>query len=107
MGSIREKRQMAAIGGGIARSAVKIGCTAAALGLFAAVVPSTFSSQCGLISPAFADDASQRTVSLDIEAADLHEVVHMLQQQTGVNIVIRDEGQTFGKVNVTLNHTPL
>jgi len=107
MGSIREKRQIAAIGGSMVKSAVKIGCTAAVMGALAGVMPVSFNSQCGLIAPAYADDSASKTVSLDIEAADLHQVVHMLQQQTGVSIVIRDEGQTFGKVNVTLNHTPL
>lgn len=112
MGLIREGRQRAsaASGGSLLRTALNLGCAAACCGIAAGVGPLAPSSHFGLIAAAYADDMSAKTVSLDIEAADLHEVVHMLQQQTGVNIVIKDvkDGDPpYGKVNVTLNHTPL
>lgn len=53
----------------------------------------------GLASP-------DKTVTIDITSADIFTVVNMLKRQTGMDIVIQDEGRPFGKVNVLLNHAP-
>ena len=51
-------------------------------------------------------DASGRTVDVQVQDADLSSVVNLLQRQTGLNFIIQNNGQPFGKVTVGLTHAP-
>lgn len=50
------------------------------------------------------DASSGRFVDLSIIDGNLAMVIKLLQQQTGLEVMLQDAGRPFGRVSVTLNH---
>lgn len=94
------------------RGALKVGVTAALCGILIGVGPASI--RCTVspfaISSATADTLTEgvpQTVDVNVVHADLSEVVHILEEQTGAEIVIKDGDQPFHKVNLSLRHATL